>query len=108
MARTMGNYCKAYLLSDLRSYPQWNERADAVRSGPLVDDGDNAPRALADSDIVYIQENFVVTHGIFKNENVVFDAVDPDWIEFCEQQLKFAIPEDVIRAYPQQVAGAHS
>lgn len=104
MPKTMGVYCKAYQLSELRSYPKWSENAEAARHVPSPDGSGNAPRPLADSDIVYVQENYVVTDGIFKDENVLFDAVDAEWIAFCEERLMFAIPEDVIRASQAETA----
>jgi hypothetical protein len=102
--KTMGIYCKAYQLSELRRYPKWSENAAAARQLPSADGSGNAPRALSDSDIVYVQENHVVTDGIFKNQNVLFDAVDAQWVAFCEQQLGFAIPDDVIRASQAEAA----
>lgn len=104
MAKTMGMYCKAYLVADLRGYPKWSERAGATRA--IASDGAaaGAPRTLTDDDIVYVQENYVVTDGVFKEEHVLFDAVDADWIAFCEQRLGFAVPEDVLRAAQAQEA----
>ena len=98
MPGNMGIYCKAYQLSDLRRYPKWKEDPAAARRVPLADGSGSEPRLLTDSDVVYIQENHIVTDGIFKDENILFDAVDQDWIAFCEEQLLFAIPEDVLRA----------
>lgn len=97
MAKTMGIYCKAYVLADLRGYSKWGERAGAARPA-AVDGAVSSPRALTDADIVYVQENYVVTDGVFKDEHVLFDAVDADWIAFCEQRLGFAVPADVLSA----------
>lgn len=36
----------------------------------------------------------MVTGGIFKDENVVFERVTPEWKEFCTKNLNFAIPVD--------------
>lgn len=108
MARTMGNYCKAYLLSDLRRYPDWRERAEAARMEPLADGSGSAPRVLSDNNVVYVQESFIVTDGVFNNENVLFDTVDASWIAFCENDLKFVPPEDVIRAYRQPTGEAQA
>ena len=51
------------------------------------------PRALTDDDFLYLQENYVVTDSIFKDENVIFDNVTPEWVEFCQENLGFEIPE---------------
>jgi hypothetical protein len=40
-----------------------------------------------------LQENYVVTDGIFKDENIIFDDVTDEWKEFCTKELEFEIPE---------------
>lgn len=102
MAREIGNYCKAYLLSELRSFPRWQEKpcgtgfdspgeAEAAEAGLLKDD-----------DVVFVQESYVVTRGIFIDENIVFDSVDGEWIAFCQDMLGFSIPDDVAQAIREQ------
>ena len=93
----MGRYCKAYLAKDLRAFPGWRENASAIRLRG-EEDGDRggaAPDVLADDDILYLQETFVVTDGIFLDENVVFADVTPEWEAFCRGPLAFELPEDV-------------
>ena len=80
---TMGKYCKAYLLKQLRQFNQWNERQENTSE---------INRTLTDDDVLYLQENYVVTDGIFKDENIVFDNVTPEWKEFCHVVLQFEIP----------------
>lgn len=94
---TMGAYCKAYSLGLLRTYTNWSENADNARVVTTEDDGqeNEAPRDLTDDDYVYLQENYVVTDGIYKDENVIFEDVTPEWIEFCKQELEFEVPADV-------------
>ena len=45
---------------------------------------------MTDSDYVYLQRNFTVTDGIFVDENIIFDDVTPEWIDFCRTVLKDA------------------
>ena len=45
------------------------------------------------ADFLYLQENFIVTDGIFIDENVIFDNVTPEWIDFCVNVLKFEVPK---------------
>jgi len=33
-----------------------------------------------------MQENYVVTDGIFKDENIIFDNVTPEWKDFCTKR----------------------
>ena len=48
-----------------------------------------AARDLTGADYVYLQGSFTVTDGIFIDENVIFDNVTPEWIEFCRDVLGY-------------------
>jgi hypothetical protein len=92
---TMGRYCKAYSLKKLREFGGWAERAENARKEKQKGaDGKEVEviRALTDNDYLYVQENYVVTDGIFKDENIIFDQVTPEWIAYCQEVLKFEIP----------------
>ncbi|MEO1375653.1 MAG: hypothetical protein AAFW70_15330 [Cyanobacteria bacterium J06635_10] len=91
---TMGKYCKAYLLKNLRKFSQWNEQIENVRKeNKNVDDNVvGIEKFLTDNDVVYLQENYVVTDSIFKDENIIFNNITPEWKEFCTKTLKFEIP----------------
>lgn len=82
----MGKYCKAYMIPSLRKFSGWTEISEGARME------NDAPRQLTDDDFLYLQENFVVTDGIFIDENVIFDNVTPEWIAFCKDVLKFEVP----------------
>ena len=88
----MGNYCKAYLLEQLRAYPGWSEKSENARVDDVDGEKGDTPRALDDDSIVYLQENYVVTDGIFKDENILFDDVTDEWKEYCHSTLGFEIP----------------
>lgn len=49
-------------------------------------------RVLTDDDFLYLQENYVVTDGIFKDENIIFDNITTEWIDFCKNMLLFEVP----------------
>ena len=85
MAR-MGSYSKAYMIPSFRAFSGWTELSENARSE------NGSPRQLNDSDFLYLQENFVVTDGVFIDENVIFDNVTPGWIDFCKRVLKFEVP----------------
>ncbi|MCC5620392.1 hypothetical protein [Nostoc sp. CHAB 5715] len=85
---TIGKYCKAYLVKQFRQYPQWREQTENIRPQKEVVDN----RELTDEDILYLQENYIVTDGIFQDENIIFDDITPEWKEFCHQTLKFELP----------------
>ncbi|HEY6120511.1 MAG TPA: hypothetical protein VIV66_11155, partial [Pyrinomonadaceae bacterium] len=82
----MGKYCKAYMLPRFREFSGWTEISENARKE------NDSPRPLTDGDFLYLQENFVVTDGIFMDENVIFANVTPEWIAFCTNVLKFEVP----------------
>lgn len=92
---TMGKYCKAYLLQDFRRFSGWAERAENARKEKVEIDGEEQEvlRELTDDSVLYLQENYIVTDGIFKDENIIFDDVTPEWAAYCQETLKFEIPE---------------
>ena len=91
---TMGKYCKAYPITRFREYPGWREQAENVRKEKEIVDGQEVEkdRQLTDEDYLYLQENYVVTDGIFLDENIIFDDVTSEWIDFCKNVLQFEIP----------------
>jgi len=42
---------------------------------------------LASDNIIYLQENYVIADSIFLNEHILFDAVIPEWKEFCKSNV---------------------
>lgn len=93
----MGRYCKAYHARSFREFPNWNENRENLRKVKEKVDGQEIekPRELTDDDVLYLQENFIVTDGIFLDQNIVFDNVTPEWKEFCTNTLGFELPEDI-------------
>ena|SRR6185436_1534346 len=90
----MGKYCKAYLAKQFREYPGWKENAANVRKEKKEVDGKEVEveRTLNDESILYLQENYIVTDGIFKDQNIIFEDVTDDWKQFCHEKLAFEIP----------------
>ena len=90
----MSLYCKAYRLGDLRKFKGWTEKSENARKEKIIEDGEEkeVPRKLTDDVYVYLHDSYVVTDGIFENENVLFDNVTPEWKEFCTKTLKFEVP----------------
>lgn len=90
----MGKYCKAYLAKQFREYPNWSEKKENVRKEKKDVDGKEVEveRELNDDSILYLQENYLVTDGIFKDENIIFDNVSDEWKEYCHGTLAFEIP----------------
>lgn len=91
---TMGEYCKAYPIRRLRGFNQWIEHKENTREENQETDAKEVKinRELTDDDFLYLQENYVVTDGSAKDENIIFDNVTPEWKDFCDNVLKFQIP----------------
>lgn len=91
---TMGKYCKAYSLKKLLKFSKWTEHIENARKEMKEVDGKEVEvdRELTDDDFLYLQENYVVTDGIFMDENIIFDNVTPEWKDFCKTTLGFEIP----------------
>lgn len=103
---TMGKYCKAYSIKKLREFSGWTEAAENARKEKKQEAGGKevqVTRELTDADYLYLQENYVVTDGIFKDESIIFDKVTPEWIAYCQEVLKFEIPSYASSA-PQESA----
>ncbi|MGH8612920.1 MAG: hypothetical protein ACREYF_13085 [Gammaproteobacteria bacterium] len=91
---TMGTYCKAYPIRKFRKYKGWAEKAENARKEKRAADGKEVEieRQLTDKDHLYLQENYVVTDGVFLDENIIFDDVTSEWKGFCTRTLKFEVP----------------
>jgi hypothetical protein len=90
----MGNYCKAYPIHRFRTFGAWTESSQNARKEKQQIDGKEVevPRQLTDNDFLYLQENFVVTDGIFLDENIIYDHLIPEWVEYCKTELRFEVP----------------
>jgi hypothetical protein len=104
----MGRYCKAYPINRLREFNGWSENLQNLRKVKEEVDGAEieVPRELAENDFFYLQENFTVTDGIFLDQNIIFQDVTPEWIDFCTNTLKFEPPvyESAKTASSEEVA----
>ena len=89
--KRIGNYCKAYMIADLRKFNGWNETARDDEAQAVTDDAKTEGETDL-SNVLFVQENYTVTAGIFLDENVVLDKPTPEWIEFCRDTLKFNPP----------------
>jgi hypothetical protein len=85
----LGKYCRAYQLRRLRQFPGWTEKPENARiqrrevNGEVVEEA----RKLTDADYVYLQRNYTVTDSIFIDENIIFNDVTREWIEYCNNEL---------------------
>jgi hypothetical protein len=88
----MGRYCKAYPAERLREFGGWSDGAQRLGfNNGMQASGEDNPAEI-ESDFLYLQENYVVTAGIVIDEQVIFDNVTPEWVEFCKNRLHFEAP----------------
>ena len=90
----MGRYCKAFPINRLSEFSGWSGNLQNLRREKRQIDGAEveAPRELSENDFFYLQEDFTVTDGIFLDQNIIFQDVTPEWIDFCKNTLKFEPP----------------
>jgi len=90
----MGRYCKAYPISRYREYRGWAEKNEGFQKERKIVDGKelDGDGQVAEINHLYLQENYVVTKGVFLDEHIVFDDVTPEWVDFCKNTLKFEVP----------------
>lgn len=92
---TLGKHCKEFPLSQLRKFPRWSEQSQNARKIRREINGqmEEVVRELTDEDYLYLQENLIVTDGIFLDENIIFSDVTPEWREFCRNVLGWEVPD---------------
>lgn len=83
----MSRYCKAYLAQELRQFPDWNEQVP-----PLVVQAEDQAEETA---YFYLHDNYVVTAGLYRDENIAFGRVTEEWRSFCSEVLEFVVPDTV-------------
>jgi len=87
--KKIGRFCKAYPVAALCEFKGWNASI-GKEYGANVGEGELVPEAA--TDFLYVHEDYKVTEGIFPEERVVLANPTTEWIEFCRDKLKFAIP----------------
>jgi hypothetical protein len=96
----MGRYCKAYPIERFREFSGWTENTQNMRREKQPEEGKDteASEQRDGGGYLFLQENYVVTDGIFLDENVIFDNTTPEWIDFCKNRLEFEVPSDELAA----------
>ncbi len=86
----MIKYCKAYPIEKFRAFDKWSENIPETEV-VTAENGDTS--AEASERFLYLHDTYVVTDGIFGDEKIVFQDVTPEWVEFCQNELKFELPD---------------
>jgi hypothetical protein len=86
----MQKYCKAYFLRDIRQFQDWTEKQEGNEE------------ELSEETVVYLWDDFTVVRSpVIPDKGLLFDQITPQWQAFCQETLKFVIPEDLRYAYEQ-------
>lgn len=72
-------YCKAYLLEDLRLCEDWATLVSSEES------------QLESETVVYLHDDYHVTQGINPDDNIIFDEVTSEWKQYCRERLNFDV-----------------
>lgn len=101
------NYACAYLLRDLRKFRAWREERINWKDTISGSENGNSPE-LSDDDVVFLHQDFTVTHLIWPGENVIFNQITPEWLEFCARELQFKVPDALDLIASDQAANAEA
>ena len=73
--KNIGKYSKTYFLNEVNKYVNFKMKVST------------------DKEYVFIQDDYTVTADVYKDERVIFDEVNEQWIDFCKSKLGFTIPD---------------
>jgi len=90
----LGRYCKAYYLKEIRNFPGLGKPDPMTAQEGQAQAAGSAPGSvdLPDDAIVYLHDDFSVTSGIARDEEVIFRSDAPAWESYCQEALKFEVP----------------
>lgn len=88
----MSNYCKAYRAERLREFSGWKEKVPPMTVKKEEEQNRSAPAEPEESGYFFVHDNFVVTAGVFHDQDIAFDEITDEWKVFCTNLLKFEPP----------------
>lgn len=96
----MSNYCKAYRAEQFREFSGWKERVPPMAVKKQADPNGNsaAPAETEETAYFFLHEDFIVTAGVFHDQDIAFDEVTDPWKVFCTNSLKFKPPSPLSAA----------
>lgn len=97
-------YCKAYHLVELKKYPMWSENKVNWKSKKDQPAGDSEV-PFPDDKVIFMHQDFTVTESMWHGENVIFNQITPEWVEFCSHSLEFKVPDDLDLIVPNESIG---
>jgi hypothetical protein len=106
----MSAYCKAYAVRRLRDFSGWTEKVENLRARAREASAGESEsrRVLSDDDYLFVHDSYVVTDSVFCDRNIVFEAVTPEWKQYCRAELKFEPPASEARSAVESGNGRQS
>ncbi|HEV2800039.1 MAG TPA: hypothetical protein VGW12_06070 [Pyrinomonadaceae bacterium] len=99
----MAKYSKAYPAAQFRQFPGWSE----LTTPATVTAEDEETGIEQTVEYYFLHDDYVVTSGIFRDEQIAFDAVTDEWKQFCHDTLSFD-PNGTEGTANDTVAAAHN
>ena len=91
----LSRYIKAFPIEKFREFPDWpSDLGSAQGRGNNGNEATEGGNELLDLGCLFLHDNYVVTRSIFPDEGIIFDQITPEWRQFCQETLKFAIPPE--------------
>jgi len=94
-SRPQRDYCRAYVLKDLRQFPGWTESRINWKDADEGGEAEGGDQGLSDEDIVFLHDDSTVTQSMWRDRNIIFNQVSPEWQEFCTNTLNYKVPDDL-------------
>ncbi|MDX6694360.1 MAG: uncharacterized protein QOF02_1963 [Blastocatellia bacterium] len=91
-------YCKAYYLKDLRQFPGWPKTQATGREESSNGTGADVVKgeaAMDEDDIAFLHSDLTVTKSMWRDTEVIFNDITPEWQQFCANVLNFKVAEDL-------------
>jgi len=91
-------YCKAYYLKDLRVFPGWSESRINWKEKNVdnqSDDDNVSEHEFTDDDVVFIHQDHTATRSMYYGEDIIYNEITPEYIDFLENTLDFKVPDDL-------------
>jgi ankyrin repeat protein len=102
---SQNEYCRAYSLKDLRQFSGWPQdqpvSGEQEKAGNVEDAASSEEQAL-EEETAFLHHDFTVTKWMWRNEDVIFAQITPEWKDFCLNVLNFKVSDDLDLIVPAE------
>lgn len=78
-------YSKAYKLKQMKCFAGWGEIFDEAT------ESFREMEKLRDDNFVFLHQDYSVTIGPMLGSGVIYDNINPQWKQFCDEILQFKV-----------------